>query len=77
MTSRRRRPDDPGPDGDFRRAKARAIADFERRYLRRLMADTAGNVSQAARRASKDRRTFRRLLDKHDLRRAQARSGVP
>jgi DNA-binding NtrC family response regulator len=70
-------PDDPGPDGDFRRAKARAIADFERRYLRRLMTDTAGNVSQAARRAGKDRRTFRRLLDKHDLRRAQARSGVP
>ncbi len=51
----------------FSAAKAEVIADFERRYLTRLMHDCGGNVSLAARLAGKERHTLRRLLQKHGL----------
>jgi DNA-binding NtrC family response regulator len=51
----------------FSSAKAEVIADFERRYLTRLMQDCGGNVSLAARLAGKERHTLRRLLQKHGL----------
>jgi two-component system response regulator GlrR len=60
------RTDGPAPHG-FRHAKAEAIAAFERSYLCRLMAHTAGNVSAAARLAQTDRRAFGRLLKKHGV----------
>ena len=53
--------------GTFAVAKARAVADFERAYLRHLMAATQGDVSAASRLAGKERRTFARLLKKHGI----------
>lgn len=56
------------PPGSFAAAKARAIQSFERAYLARLMEDAGGNVTQAARRASKERRALGKLLKKHAIR---------
>ncbi|MGE0383272.1 MAG: sigma-54-dependent transcriptional regulator [Gammaproteobacteria bacterium] len=44
-----------------------AHAQFEREYLMRLMSTTAGNVSQAARLAGRERSRFYRLLRRHAL----------
>jgi DNA-binding NtrC family response regulator len=51
----------------YQSLKRRAIADFERHYLTRLMTLHRGNVSQAARAAGKERRELGRLLKKHRL----------
>ena len=59
------------------RPRLRAVADlsfnearmrFERNYLDQVLDDSAGNLSQAARRAGMDRSNFRRLLDRHGIR---------
>lgn len=52
----------------FNEAKARVIAAFERNYLQQALSASGGNISQAARYAQKDRRTFFGLLKKHGLR---------
>ncbi|MBN2359756.1 MAG: sigma 54-dependent Fis family transcriptional regulator [Deltaproteobacteria bacterium] len=52
----------------YREARARAIADFERAYLTRLLAAAGGNVRQAARLAKMDRTYLVDLLRRHDLR---------
>ena len=62
-----RRPAEPPLEGTFAAAKARAVADFERAYLAKLMASTQGNVSAASRLAGKERRTLARLLKKHGI----------
>lgn len=51
----------------FNIAKARMIESFERDYLRQLLVACGGNISQAAREAQKDRRTFFGLLKKYGL----------
>ena len=51
----------------LREAKAVAVREFEQRYLTRLLAESLGNVTRAARTAGKERRAFQRLLDKHGL----------
>ena len=48
-------------------AKRRAAADFERRYLVRVMEHAKGSVSEAARLSGLDRTNFRRLLQRHAL----------
>ena len=61
-----------GPsDVSFNQAKARLIADFERQYLARLMAETDGNVTLAAKRAGKERRALGKLLRKHGIERGR------
>ncbi len=55
-------------DESFQEAKARAVERFEKRYLRWLMTETGGNVTQAARRAGKERRSLGKLLKKHGIR---------
>jgi two-component system, NtrC family, response regulator GlrR len=57
--------------GNFRAAKARAVAEFESAYLRRVLAAAHGNVTAAARIAGKERRSFGRLLRKHRIDRGQ------
>lgn len=54
-------------DLGFGEAKAQYLEEFERRYLFWLMEQTDGNVTQAARRAGKERRALGRLLKKHGL----------
>jgi DNA-binding NtrC family response regulator len=50
---------------DFRSAKLNAIEVFERDYVRQMLEKHAGNVTQAAREAGKDRRAFGRLAKKY------------
>ena len=57
----------------MQRAKESAIQNFERCYLRALLSQCAGNVSQAARIACKERRAFQRLLRKYNLTSAEFR----
>jgi DNA-binding NtrC family response regulator len=52
----------------YREARAQAIADFERAYLRELSDACGGNASEAARRASMDRPYLLSLLRKHGMR---------
>jgi DNA-binding NtrC family response regulator len=51
----------------FREAKARAIAGFERAYVRELLQRAQGNVSLAARLAGKERSRFNRLVRKYRI----------
>jgi two-component system response regulator GlrR len=51
----------------FRDAKARIITEFERDYIVRLLCACAGNVSEAARAAGKNRRAFWELVRKHGI----------
>ncbi|HEV8551141.1 MAG TPA: sigma-54 dependent transcriptional regulator [Polyangiaceae bacterium] len=51
----------------FKPAKARAIAEFERAYLRQLLSHTGGNISRAALLAKKDRSALNKLVRKHRL----------
>ena len=48
-------------------AKRKAGAAFEKRYLTRVMEQSKGSVSEAARLAGLDRTNFRRLLQRHSL----------
>jgi transcriptional regulator with GAF, ATPase, and Fis domain len=49
-------------------AKRLVAAEFERRYLVRLMERAGGSVSEGARLSGLDRTNFRRLLQRHGLR---------
>jgi DNA-binding NtrC family response regulator len=66
-------PDDGGPGicetacVGFRNAKLRAIQRFEREYVKELMDKHKGNITQAAREACKDRRSFGRLAQKYRI----------
>jgi DNA-binding NtrC family response regulator len=51
----------------LRDAKCRTVQAFERGYLAKLLAEYQGNVTHAAKAAGKERRTFQRLLRKHNL----------
>jgi DNA-binding NtrC family response regulator len=53
-------------DLSFNEARTR----FERNYLDQVLEESAGNLSQAARRSGMDRSNFRRLLDRHGVRAA-------
>lgn len=61
----------PGDDMDksrtFKTERAAAIASFEIDYLRRLLAESNGNLSQAARLAGEERSAFGKLVRKHGL----------
>jgi transcriptional regulator with PAS, ATPase and Fis domain len=51
----------------FRAAKADAVAEFERSYVRAMLARTGGNVSQAARLSKQERSAFGKLVRKYRL----------
>jgi two-component system response regulator GlrR len=52
---------------NFRRARARAIEEFEKRYVEDLLRKHDGNVTRAALEANKDRRAFGRLKKKYKI----------
>jgi DNA-binding NtrC family response regulator len=54
-------------DQDFKSAKARAVAEFEKTYLNHLLIKTRGNISWAARLSHKDRSALNKLVKKHGL----------
>jgi len=57
----------PLSEGNFNKARSQAVLQFERAYLLRLLTECSGNISQAARRSGKPRRSLQRLLQKHGL----------
>ena len=59
-------PDAPEPS-TFKALKARAVTEFEKAYLQRLLAEHHGNLTHAAKAAGKDRRALWQLLHKHAL----------
>jgi DNA-binding NtrC family response regulator len=61
------------PPVDFKHAKAQAVAEFERTYLRQLLDSTRGNVSLASRLSKKDRSALNKLVKKHGINTAEFR----
>ncbi len=59
---------------DFKRAKAKAVSEFEKTYLRQLLGMARGNVSLAARLSRKDRSALNKLLKKHGINTDEFRS---
>src|SRR5207248_1309803 len=55
----------------FNAARAEALAKFESGYLRTLLAAAGGNVSEAARRAGKERRLFGRMMKRNKIEREE------
>lgn len=53
----------------FREARARSIAEFERRYQTTLLRRVGGNMSRASRESGKERSSLIRLVRKHGLKR--------
>jgi two-component system, NtrC family, response regulator GlrR len=51
--------------GEFSVEKSRVLESFEKSYLERVLRESRGNISMAARLAGKERRTFSRLIEKH------------
>jgi DNA-binding NtrC family response regulator len=51
----------------FSAAKRRVVREFERSYIEQSLARCAGNVTQAAREAGKNRRAFFELMRKHAI----------
>jgi transcriptional regulator with GAF, ATPase, and Fis domain len=51
----------------LRTAKAQMVSQFERSYLIEVLSACDGNISHAARTAGKERRSFQRLIRKHNI----------
>jgi DNA-binding NtrC family response regulator len=51
----------------FKDAKAKAVAEFERTYVREMLARAGGNISQAARLSNQERSAFGKLVRKYRL----------
>lgn len=51
----------------YREAKERALAAFNRAYLRNLLKQTTGNISYAAEKAGMDRSNFKKLVKKYGI----------
>ena len=51
----------------FRKAKARAVKDFERVYIERMLLLYQGNITRAAQASDKNRRAFWQLIRKHQI----------
>jgi DNA-binding NtrC family response regulator len=66
-----------GAESTFREAKARAIAEFERRYVVTLLLRTRGNISLAARLSGKERSRLCKMVKKYGLERARFAVGEP
>ncbi|WP_139826415.1 hypothetical protein [Derxia lacustris] len=54
-------------DESFRQLKGRIVASFERGYIEGMLRRSAGNISQSARLARKNRRAFFELIKKHEI----------
>jgi DNA-binding NtrC family response regulator len=63
------------PHGLFRDARTRTIEAFERQYVQEMIRKHNGNVTQAAREAGKERRSFGRMIKKYGLSRAVSDPG--
>jgi DNA-binding NtrC family response regulator len=59
-------------DNNFREARARVVAAFEKDFLEEMLRRASGNVTQAAQLAGKDRRVFGRMMKRHNIRHSVA-----
>jgi two-component system, NtrC family, response regulator GlrR len=55
------------PYQSFHKSKSKAIADFEKKYIKGILLAHKGNISRAAKAAEKDRRAFWELIRKHNI----------
>jgi len=62
------------PKVSYREARTRALEDFDRDYLQRILRECGGNVTRAARLAGKERRAFGKLLKRYRIGRRQSDS---
>jgi two-component system response regulator GlrR len=62
--------DDASPQLGYRVAKLRALQEFDRNYLTRLLQRASGNVTRAAQLAGKERRALGKLLKRYGIERA-------
>jgi DNA-binding NtrC family response regulator len=67
--------DSSGRGLSYREAKQRFVDAFERTYIRQVLAEADGNVSQAARIAGLHRQAFQRLINRHEIDRDEFVSG--
>jgi DNA-binding NtrC family response regulator len=51
----------------MKESKAEVVRSFEKEYLTRLLNETDGNVTMAAKRAGKERRSLGKLIKKHGI----------
>lgn len=65
-------PIEGGPIAPFKHAKREAVDDFERSYLKKLLAYAGNNLTYAAAIAGLERHSLRALLKKHGLYQSQA-----
>jgi transcriptional regulator of acetoin/glycerol metabolism len=56
-----------GADLPYKKARSQMIEAFEREYVRGLLSNHDGNISQAARAAGIDRVYLHRLIKKYEL----------
>ena len=56
-------------DLDYRTARDKVVGDFETAYLKHVVRQAGGNISDAAKLAGVDRTTLYRLMEKHGTRR--------
>ncbi|MCG8604325.1 sigma-54 dependent transcriptional regulator, partial [bacterium] len=54
-------------DIPLKQAKNQLVSEFEKKYLTTMLARYHGNISQAASKSGIDRRTFHRLLNRHQI----------
>jgi two-component system, NtrC family, response regulator GlrR len=69
---------DPGHSAteSFQEAKNKIVAEFEKTYIRALLLDCHGNITEAARLARKNRRAFWELIRKHHISVESLRSSI-
>jgi DNA-binding NtrC family response regulator len=60
----------------FQEGKARAVSQFERNYIKGLLITYRGNITRAAKAASKNRRAFFELIRKHRIDVSRFRQGT-
>lgn len=64
------------PDESYQAAKSRALEEFDRDYLQRVLRECGGNVTKAARLAGKERRAFGKLLKRYSIGRRRSDGGT-
>jgi len=62
---------------EYHQARELLLADFEKQYLRHVVKQAKGNLSDAARIAGVDRTTLYRLMEKHEVDRGELLKGDP
>ena len=60
----------------YRVAKEEVLSQFNRRYIRRALEKTSGNVTRAAKRSRIERQSFQQIMRKYDIRSESFRKGA-